>query len=262
MELSQIVRHDSEMIRTFRPRLWLPILVLLARVAVSAQEMSSTAEITSPDLTLILQRFEDVQHQNTAQSQPYKVTREYKVFRGDEKQPSSEVMAQISFVPPATKTYRITQAGGKSRGEKMVRELLDQEIESAKKSHESEISRANYDFVFLRQEKLGILDEYVLRIIPKRKERYLFSGQVWIDTTTFRIRRLEGVPAKSPSFWITDIHITMQFAQVKSMWIPISVDAIATVRFLGRYTIAGRNISAGNPQSSMPNSDPYMPAYD
>ena len=138
-ELSQIVRHNSEMIRTFRPRLWLPILVLLASVAVSAQENSSAAEITSPDLALIVQRLEDVQHQNTAQSQPYKVVREYKVFHGDEKRPSSEVMAQISFVPPDTRTYRITQAGGKSRGEKMVRELLDQGIESAKRSHESEI---------------------------------------------------------------------------------------------------------------------------
>lgn len=252
-ELSQIVRHDSELIRPIRLRLWLPILVLLARVAVSAQEISSTAEITSPDLTVILQRVEDVQNQNPAQSQPYEVTREYKVFHGDEKQPSSEVMAQISFVPPITKTYRITEARGKSRGEKMVRELLDQEIEAAKKGHESEISRANYDFVVLGQDKLGPLDEYVIRIIPKRKERYLFSGQIWLDSTTFRIRRLEGVPAKSPSFWITDIHITMQFGEVESMWMPISVDAIATVRFSGRYTIAGRNISVGNPQSTVPN---------
>lgn len=240
------------MIRTFGLRLWLPILVLLARVTVSAQEISSAAEITSPDLTLILQRVEDVQNQNTARSQPYEVTREYKVFHGDEKQPSSEIMAQISFVPPSTKTYRITRADGKSRGEKMVRELLDQEVEAAKKNRESEISRANYDFGFLRREKLGILDEYVLRIIPKRKERDLFSGQVWLDTTTFRIRRLEGVPAKSPSFWITDIHITMQFGEVKSMWIPISFDAIARVRFSGRYTIAGHNISVGNPQSTVP----------
>jgi hypothetical protein len=73
------------------------------------------------------------------------------VFRGSDKQPTSEVMAQINFVPPDTKTYKITQARGNSRGEKMVRELLDRETESAKKKHDSEISRANYDFVFLRK---------------------------------------------------------------------------------------------------------------
>src|ERR1700730_5235763 len=35
-----------------------------------------------------------------AQSRPYELTREYKVFRGYDKQPTSEVMAQINFVPP------------------------------------------------------------------------------------------------------------------------------------------------------------------
>ena len=34
----------------------------------------------------------------------------------------------------------------------MVRELLDQETESAKKGPSSQVSRMNYDFVFLRRE--------------------------------------------------------------------------------------------------------------
>ncbi len=38
------------------------------------------------------------------------VTREYKVFRGYDQQPTSEVRAQIDFVPPDMKTYKITQA--------------------------------------------------------------------------------------------------------------------------------------------------------
>jgi hypothetical protein len=75
-----------------------------------SQVPSSTAEVKSPDLNLILQRLEDVQHQDPAQSRPYEVTREYKVFRGDDSQPTSEVTAQINFVPPDIKTYKITQA--------------------------------------------------------------------------------------------------------------------------------------------------------
>jgi hypothetical protein len=51
---------------------------------------SSSAAIKSPNLNLILQRMEDVQHRNPAQSQQYEVTREYKVFRGNDKQPTSE----------------------------------------------------------------------------------------------------------------------------------------------------------------------------
>ena len=238
--------HEAEITTTPMPRVWLPILLFWATLVSSSQVPSSPAEIESPDLNLILQRMEDVQHQDPAQSRPYEVTREYKVFRGDDQQPTSEVMAKINFVPPDLKTYKITQARGNSRGDKIVRELLDREAESAKKGPRSQISRTNYDFVLLRQENFGV-PEYVLRIVPKRKDKYLLSGQIWIDATTFRIRRIQGVPAKSPSIWIKGIHITLQYAGPNGMWIPISFDAIATVRFLGEYTLAGRDVqTSGN----------------
>jgi hypothetical protein len=110
------VTHEAEITETATSRLWFPGLVFLATLASSSQVPSSTAEIKSPDLNLILQRLEDVQHQDPAQSRPYEVTREYKVFGGYDKQPTSEVMAQINFVPPDIKTYKITQARGNSRG--------------------------------------------------------------------------------------------------------------------------------------------------
>jgi hypothetical protein len=134
----------------------------------------------------------------------------------------------------------------------MVRELLDRETESAKKGPGSQISRTNYDFVFLRQETFGVVAEHVLRIVPKRRDKSLLRGQIWVDARTFRIRRIEGVPAKSPSFWIKDIHITLQFADVSGMWIPTSFDAMATVRLLGRYTLAGLTFPARDPLSTTP----------
>ena len=69
----------------------MPVLVFLATLASSSQLPSSTAEIESPDPNLILQRLEDAQQQNAAQSRPYEVMREYKVFRGNDNQPTSEV---------------------------------------------------------------------------------------------------------------------------------------------------------------------------
>ena len=223
-------------------KLWLSMLVFFATLASLAQMPSSTAKIQGPDLNLVVQRMQDVQHQDPAQLRAYEVTREYKVFRGDDKQPTSEIRVQIDFAPPDIKTYKITQAQGNSRGEEMVRELLDRESESAKKGPGSEISRANYDFVFLRSDTVGTVPEYVLRIVPKRKDKYLLRGQVWIDARTFRIRRIEGVPAKSPSIWIKGIHVTLQFAERSGVWIPTSLDAVATVRFLGLYTLTGIDI--------------------
>ena len=238
--------------KTATPRLWLSGFVLLATLASSSQVTSSTDEIKSPDLNLILQRLEDIQHQDPAQARPYEVTREYKVLRGYNTQPTSEITAQINFVPPDTKTYKIIQAKGDARGERMVRELLDREADSVKKVHSDEISRTNYDFVFLRRENFGVVPEYVLGILPKRKDKYLLRGQIWVDASTFRVRRMQGVPAKSPSFWITTLHLTMQFATLNGMWVPVSFDAIATIRFLGEYTLAGLNIPSSESPSTVP----------
>lgn len=228
------------------------VVVFLATLGSWSQAPSPTPKIDSPDLNLVLQRLEDVQHENPGQSQPYEVTREYKVFRGNDKQPTSEVMAQINFVPPDMKTYKITQARGNARGQKMVRDLLDRETDLAKKRLGSEVNRTNYDFVFLRQENFGVVPEYVLRIVPKRKDKYLLRGQVWVDESTFRIRRIEGVPARSPSFWLKDIHITLQFAELGGMWVAISYDAIATVRLFGQYTLTAHNIRVPEPLSTAP----------
>ena len=125
--------HETEITPEATPRLCFPVIVFLATLASPSQAPSVSAEIRSPDLDLLLQHLEEVQHQDPAQSRPYEVTREYKVFRGYDKQPTSEVIAQIKFVPPDIKTYKITQARGNSRGEKIVGELLDRETESARR---------------------------------------------------------------------------------------------------------------------------------
>jgi hypothetical protein len=225
-------------------------VLLVATTTVLSSQSQPVIETASPDLDSILQSIERAQQQNPAQSRPYEVIRKYKVFRADNKQPISEITTQINFTPPHTKMYKITQASGSARGEKIVRAILDQETAAAKSSDDNQVSRKNYDFAFLRRENIGVVPEYVLSIFPKRKARTLLLGQIWVDATIFRIRRIEGVPAKNPSIWIKNIHITMQFAELNGAWIPVSFDAIANVRLVGQYTLTGLNVEA--PVSTTP----------
>jgi len=217
------------------------VLLLLVTTVAFSQPPAPPAEANdkSPDLNQILQTLERVEQQNLARSRAYELTRQYKAFRGEDKHPTAEITAQINFTPPDKKTFKILQARGNARAEKIVRNLLEQETGPVKEGHDRDIDRTNYDFVFLRQENFGLIPEYVLRIIPKRKEKGLILGHIWVDAKTFRIRRIEGVLAKSPSIWIKDSYITLQFGEVNEMWITVSLDAIATVRLLGRYTLTG-----------------------
>jgi hypothetical protein len=229
------------------------LLVLVATAWVfsyplNAQELKASL----PNLDLIVDSLERTEEQNPARSRPYEVTRQYKVFRGDDRKPSSEVTAQIGFTPPDIKTFKITEEQGSPRGKKVVSAILEQEIASAKAGHKGAISRSNYDFVFLREQNFGAVPEYVLHIIPKRKEKGLLLGDIWVDAKTYHIRQIVGVPVKSPSFWIKDVNITVQFADANGMWIPVSVDSIATVRFLGICTLTGRDLAPPIAASSAP----------
>jgi hypothetical protein len=230
------------------------ILLILVTIRSLPQSRAGGAEagVPSPDLNLILPSLERVEQQNPARSRHYEVTRHYKAFHAGDTQPSAEVTAQISFAPPNTKAFKILQASGNPRGEKIVRGILEQETEPATAGQNRDISRLNYDFVFLRQENFGLIPEYVFRIVPKRKAKGLILGHIWVDKETFRIRRIEGVPVKSPSLWIKDIHLTLQYAEVNGMWISVSLDAIATVRLLGRYTLTGLYVGARDSASITP----------
>ena len=209
-------------------------------------------KVAPPNLSSILDSLERIEEQNPAQSRPYEVTREYKVFHADEPEPISDVTAQIRFSPPDTKTFTITSAQGNPRGKQIVSAVLEQEVISAKEGHQRDISRSNYDFVFLREQDFGVVPEYVLHIIPKRKEKGLLLGDIWVDAKTYRIRQIIGIPLKTPSFWIKNLHLTVQFASVNEMWLPVSVDAIAVVRFLGIYSLAGHDLAAPVDAASAP----------
>ena len=236
-----------------------PSLIVLVSVVVATMVSpyplrAQEAEANPPSLDLILDSLERTAEQNPALSRPYEVRREYRVFREDDPVPVSDIVAQISFTPPETKTFQITNAEGSPRGKKIVNTILKQEIDSAKDGHRGDITRSNYDFVFLREQNFGLVPEYVLHIIPKRKEKGLLLGDIWVDAKTFRIRQIVGVPLRNPSIWVEDLHITVQFADVNAMWLPVSVDAIATIHFLGIYTLSGLDLlppvvasSASNP---------------
>ena len=81
-------------------------------------------------------------------------------------------------------------------------------------------------------------EKYVLHIIPKRQEKghccLARQHLEWMPGPTTFGRLLES-RSRALSFWIKDLHITLGFASENDMWMSVSMDAIATIRFLGIY---------------------------
>ena len=211
---------------------------MLASLSVLAAESPA-----SLDVNTIVTRMQQAQADNRAHFRPYLVTRDYKLFDKDEQQPSSEVIADITFQPPDNKQYQIKEAHGSGSGEKIVRRVLDHETAISQNMGEVEVSRNNYDFDLARTDVLDGAPVYVLELKPKRNDKSLIKGEAYVDANTFLIRRIVGRPAKSPSWWLKDLELTLNFSDVKGMWMQTASQAVAQVRFVGKHVFTSKDLS-------------------
>ena len=194
----------------------------------------------TPDVNAIVSRMTAARQENSARARAYTVKRDYQLL-DKQSQPKAQVVANITVMPPDQKHYNIESSSG-GMGEKVLRDILAKETESSSKAERKSISADNYDFQLLGQEAVDGRNCYVIALNPKREEKDLIRGKMWVDARNYNVHRIEGNPVKSPSWWIRDLHILMSFANVDGMWLHIATHAVADVRFKGKYVMESRDL--------------------
>lgn len=212
--------------------------LLIASLAAFAQPPAPA--VSDPDLNTIVSRMLAAQQRNREQVKPLTVKRDYQLLDKEQDQ-KAQVIAHITYLPPNQKQYQIESSSG-GMGQKILKDVLAKEVQPARDPERQELSQKNYDIQLLRTESLDGHACYVLGLKPRRDDKELISGQVWVDRQTYNIRRLEGTPAKNPSWWIRDLHVLMGFADVNGMWLRTFTYAVANVRFKGRYEMVARDL--------------------
>lgn len=180
--------------------------------------------------------------ENRARLRPYIVTREYKLYGKERQATKSEVVADVTFVPPDSKEYTIQQINGSGLGKMIIGRMLEKEAEVTRDYGATDISPDNYDFRFLREEEASGQRCYVLELLPRRKDKNLLRGNIWVDANTYLLRRTEGQPAKAPSWWVRDVRIVLRYGDVGGMWLQTASEATARVRILGPCTMVSRDV--------------------
>jgi hypothetical protein len=217
---------------------WLVFLFLASTVACASAQTESTVP-TGNIIALMAQAREE----NNARIRPYIVTRDYKLFAKETMIPTSQVIAELTFVPPYLRSYAIRHTNGTSVGERIVRRILEGQMEFAKDSGSTDISQDNYDFRFIREEDVNGHHDYVLELLPRRKAKNLLHGNIWVDAKTYLLQRVEGEPVKSSSWWLRDVRIVLLFGYVGEMWMQISSESTAEVRIVGQYKMTSQDLS-------------------
>jgi hypothetical protein len=64
----------------------------------------------------------------------------------------------------------------------------------------------NYDFRLIGEVEVKGRRCYALELLARRKDKNLVRGVVWVDSETYLLHRMEGEPAKTPSWWLKNVH--------------------------------------------------------
>jgi len=218
-----------------------PHTAFLVLITCSVAPLWAQGTLTLDD---IVHRLEKAQAENREQARAYTIKREYRLFKGDDSRPDSSVTAAISFLPPDTKSYNIEQTHGSDRGEKVVRKILERETDMADDPRKTILSRDNYRFHFIGPARMDGRRCYLLGLEPKREEKELVRGRVWVDASTYLPVRVEGKLAKNPSWWLKNVDVVLKFGHFGGLWMEHATQASAEVRLFGRHTLTSRMVDA------------------
>lgn len=148
----------------------------------------------------------------------------------------AEESGRMEYHAPDKKSFVVAS----EKGSRLVRRLalnslIASEIEAAsgKQHHDSSITLANYSLHLLGEQQVGPYHCFVAQAVPKRLDKYLFEGKIWIDTQDFAIVRIAGHPAKKLSFWIERADFVREYQKIDEFWLPRRDETFVQVRLYG-----------------------------
>ena len=163
----------------------------------------------------------------------YRALRRYVASNRDRR---AEMVVRVDCSGDGAKQFKIiSEEGSSSIRKHALYKMLSEENEASRRDSRdgSRITPANYNFKFVGQESLNTGAAYVLAIIPKTDNKYLIDGKIWVDARDYSIVRIEGRPARNPSFWVHDVHFVHSYQRVGQFWFAASTHTTSEVRIFG-----------------------------
>jgi hypothetical protein len=213
-----------------RNRLLLAALFLLPASAAAADESPS---LPTAEEIVARMGFRDLQRQVSIEG--YAGMRRY-VLDNQHLHKRAEMLVQVQGDPDGTKHFEVvSEEGWKAAHKHVLRKMLESESETShpEARAKTRINPENYDFKIAGTEAIDGRTAYVLEVSPKRKEKYLFRGRIWVDAEDYALARAEGQPAKNPSFWTKSTHFVQIYQKSGLLWFPRSTQSVTEAHIFG-----------------------------
>jgi outer membrane lipoprotein-sorting protein len=216
--------------------LLLMALFLLPTSPVVAAEGSGTP----PTAEEIVARMAAHDLERQASMEGYAGMRRY-VLENRNFQKHAEMLVRVQGDPDGTKHFDVvSEEGWKAANTHVLRKMLESEAETSRPDMRAtaRLNSANYDFSFVGTELVANRMAYILAISPKRREKYLFRGRIWVDAADYALVRAEGYPAKNPSFWTKSTYFVHTYQRSGPLWFPLSTRSVTEARVFGTTDVS------------------------
>jgi hypothetical protein len=165
---------------------------------------------------------------------PYRATRRLEARNGDS---VGWLEATTEYSPATGFRYTITSEGGSGNiRNKVLKAILEGEREAVARGEiaRSALAPCNYEFQVHGVDENGLAK---VLLSPKRKERVLVSGAMFLRPTDGELVRVQGRLAKSPSFWIKSVDVVRTYERIEGAVRPVALETTAQVRMFGPATL-------------------------
>ena len=212
----------------------IPVLIMKIQVIIAAFLLCVAAPVlgqavaTSLTADEVMSKVLERDSQREALSGGYSGSRKYFLYN-HRMNKSAEMVATVVCDAGGTKHFQVVSEGGwRSASKHVLRKMLDSESETSQPTvrPKTRLTSDNYKFQMITAESLEGRPAYVIEVTPKRRDKYLFSGRIWVDAEDFALARAEGQPAKNPSFWTRSVHFVQQYHKSGVFWYPVQTTSI------------------------------------
>ncbi len=193
---------------------------------------AAPANVTAPE---IVDRMVQADNDRLAALAGYTGVRHYH-FENKKSGKHAEMTAHVVVDGAGVKKFEVTEESGSGFVRShIIHKMIEAEEEASEKGErqQTRILPVNYNFSLIGTEVLDGRSNYVLELDPKTKNKFLIRGRIWVDAEDFAIARVEGQPAKNPSFWIRSVHVVQQYGRNGQFWLPAKNQSIAQAKIFG-----------------------------
>ena len=206
------------------------LFLLSGSSAVAAEDSAPT-----PTAEDIVARMTARDSQRQSSIDGYAGMRRY-VFENQKMKKHAEMLVKVKGDQDGTKHFEVvSEEGWKAAHKHVLHKMLESESETSRPEirASAKLTRENYDFQLVGTEELTGRVAYVLEVRPKRNEKNLFRGRIWVDVEDYALARVEGNPAKKPSFWTKSIHFVQVNEKRGPLWFPLSTQSVTEAHLFG-----------------------------